>query len=297
MSTSDVTSVLRGMLPSLPTKLHRVVTFYLDNPASAPKLTINEVAAATSVAPSTLTRLARMAGYDSFGAFRSALAANWAIRSYASREDEASSDISADDDLASVVKKIAYLDTESVASTARSIDLDVLARVTERLVSARRILIFGVGASHIVASDLHQKLLRISLPAHSPGEIHTALTMAALLRPGDLVIGFSHSGATPEVLDVAHIARERGCGVLAVTNDRSSELARLADDVLFTAAYETSFRAGATGSRLAQLTVVDCIFIAAAQQTLDESQRALELTFEAIQSRRRNSAAAKPATP
>jgi DNA-binding MurR/RpiR family transcriptional regulator len=56
--------------------------------------------------------------------------------------------------------------------------------------------------------------------------------------------------------------------------------------VLTTAARETTFRSGATASRLAQLTVVDCVFVGVAQRTYETSQRALDLTHDAVRDRR-----------
>jgi len=43
-----------------------------------------------------------------------------------------------------------------------------------------------------------------------------------------------------------------------------------------------------TASRLAQLTVVDCVFVAVAQRTYTESRAALEATRAAVRTRRLN---------
>jgi DNA-binding MurR/RpiR family transcriptional regulator len=52
--------------------------------------------------------------------------------------------------------------------------------------------------------------------------------------------------------------------------------------VITTAARETTFRSGATASRIAQLTVVDCLFIGVAQRHLDDAIGALDATREAV---------------
>ncbi len=52
--------------------------------------------------------------------------------------------------------------------------------------------------------------------------------------------------------------------------------------MLTTAARETGFRSGALGSRIAQLMVVDCIFIGVAQSNYDRSMEALRDTFAAV---------------
>ena len=63
-------------------------------------------------------------------------------------------------------------------------------------------------------------------------------------------------------------------------------LARSAQHVLVTAATESAFRSGATASRIAQLTVIDCILVAVAQRLPDLGRPALERTRSAIESRR-----------
>ena len=56
--------------------------------------------------------------------------------------------------------------------------------------------------------------------------------------------------------------------------------------MLTTAARETTFRSGAMASRIAQLTVVDCLFIGVAQRHLADSMRALDETRDAVGSHR-----------
>jgi DNA-binding MurR/RpiR family transcriptional regulator len=52
----------------------------------------------------------------------------------------------------------------------------------------------------------------------------------------------------------------------------------MADIVLTTAARETSLRSGATASRIAALTVVDCLYIAVAHRDLERATRAVSET-------------------
>lgn len=56
--------------------------------------------------------------------------------------------------------------------------------------------------------------------------------------------------------------------------------------MLTTAARETTYRSGATASRLAQLTVVDCLFVGVAARSRARTKKALEATAEAVQSHR-----------
>ena len=71
-----------------------------------------------------------------------------------------------------------------------------------------------------------------------------------------------------------------------MTNFPWSPITEVADFVLITAARETAFRSGAMTSRIAQLTVIDCLFVTLAQQDLPGTRVSLERTFAAAQAKR-----------
>jgi DNA-binding MurR/RpiR family transcriptional regulator len=173
-----------------------------------------------------------------------------------------------------------------VQDTAATLDLDVLARAVEVVVAARRIDVYGIGASGFVGQDLHQKLHRIGLLAFSWPDPHAALTSAALLDRDCVAIGISHTGTTIDTVDALCAARESGARTIAITNFVPTPLTDCADLVLTTAARETTFRSGAMASRIAQLAVVDFLFVGVAQRSYDRTVTALERTFHAIRSRR-----------
>src|SRR5699024_12826835 len=82
MSTDEVNVVLRGMLPSLSPSLREAATFYVNHPERAHELTISEASTRIGVSESTLTRLSRLAGFDSFSRFRAGLSAASALRQH-----------------------------------------------------------------------------------------------------------------------------------------------------------------------------------------------------------------------
>jgi DNA-binding MurR/RpiR family transcriptional regulator len=162
--------------------------------------------------------------------------------------------------------------------------------VVDAINGAGRVDIYGAAASGFVASDFQQKLHRIGRTAFAWPDVHLALTSAALLGKGDVAIGISHSGTTSDVIEVLQQARARGATTVALTNFPRSPITEVADFVLTTAARETTYRSGAMASRLAQLTVVDCLFVGVAARNRTKARRALEVTAEAVQTHRVGSA-------
>jgi len=175
-----------------------------------------------------------------------------------------------------------------VEETAEQLDADTCEQVVQALANAKRIDVFGVGASGTVASDFQQKLHRIGRTAFYWPDVHTALASAALLSKGDVALGISHTGTTSDCIDVLRQARQQGATTVALTNFPRSPITEVADYVLTTAARETTYRSGATASRLAQLTVIDCLFVGVAARDRAATQRALAATAESVADRRIN---------
>ncbi len=276
-----ITVQLRGLLDALNGAQRRVAEAILADPRAAASSTIAELAALAGVSQASVVRLCQSLGLPGYPELRLALAAEGGRRG----EDGPVGDIAEGDDLASVVRTMAQLDAQAVRDTADLLDLATLERAIDALETARRIDVYGVGASAIVGADLAQKLTRIGRVSISYGDAHLGLTSAALLEPGDVAVAVSHSGATSDTLDMLRTAAARGATTIAVTNFPHSPLATEADHTLVTAARETVFRAGATASRLAQLVVVDCLFVGLAQRTFTASQAALEATWLAVRQR------------
>jgi len=276
---------IRSLLPSLAPAERRVAERVLADPAAVAASTITSLAQECATSETTVIRFCRAVGFTGYPGLRLALAAEGG-RSEAGDARDLTGDIAADDDLDKVVATIASADARAVEETAEQLDLDQLHAVIEALVAAPRVDVYGVGASGFVALDFQQKLHRIGRVVFAWPDPHVALTSAALLTPGDVAVAISHSGATQDTIDALRRARDSGATTVAVTNFPRSPLAALGDHVLTTAARETTFRSGATASRLAQLTVVDCVFVGVAQRTYETSQRALELTHDAVADRR-----------
>lgn len=272
---------IRSLLPGLARAEQRVAKVVLDNPSTVARRSITEVAEAAGTSETTVTRFCKAIGVGGYPELRIALAADTA-RSQARADRDLGGEIAPGDDLKTVVDKVTFADARAVEETAEQLDIDVLAQVVEAMALAKRVDVYGVGASAFVAADLQQKLHRIGRISFAWNDTHIMLTSAAVLARGDVAVGISHTGATADTVEALRVARKHGATTVALTNYPTSPIADVSDFVLTTAARETTFRSGATASRIAQLTVVDCLFIGVAQHHLDHSITALDATRDAV---------------
>ncbi len=164
MSGEDILVRVRGALPGLRPAERRVAEAILADPAAMAELSISALARQCTTSETTVMRLCRSLGMERFGELRLALARA------ASREEarlgndiQISGDISPTDSLADIVRKIGFTDARAVEDTTSTLDLDALGAAAHALHRARRVDIYGIGASGFVGQDLHQKLHRIGM--------------------------------------------------------------------------------------------------------------------------------------
>jgi DNA-binding MurR/RpiR family transcriptional regulator len=279
---------IRSLLPNLAPVERRVAQAVLDDPGGVAWRSISELARSCGTSATSVVRFCRAIGLRGYPDLRLALAG---VMGSVAHDDAAavvaaSSDIDPDDDPLTITKKIAYADAAAITETASRLDVGALVKVVDALAVANRIDIYGVGASGLVAVDLQIKLQRIARPAYAWPDPHMAATSAALRGKGDVAVGLSHTGTTVDTIDALTEARAHGATTVAITNFPWSPITDVADFVLLTAARETAFRSGAMTSRIAQLTVVDCLFVTLAQRDLPRTMDALERTFAAAQAKR-----------
>jgi glucosamine--fructose-6-phosphate aminotransferase (isomerizing) len=85
----------------------------------------------------------------------------------------------------------------------------------------------------LVGKEILEGLLRVPVEV---AYAHELRYRDPLIGPGSLTVAISQSGETADTLAAAHLAKERGSRLLAVTNVVGSTLSRDADDLLYTRA-------------------------------------------------------------
>lgn len=285
--TDNVLVHLRQVLPSLRPSEQRIAREALDDPTGVSGLSITDLAARCETSTATVARFCKGIDFDGYKTFCLALARAGADE--AGRRVEfgvAEGDIDPGDTPREYVRKLAYQEARAVEETAERVDLDQLDRVVSAVSEARVIDVYGSASSGLAAQDLQQKLRRIGHQVNAWTDAHLALTSAAVLSPGSVAIAFSHSGETEEAISAIRTAASRGAFTVAVTNFPDSPLARLTDATLTTVSRETRFRYGAMSSRMAQLMIVDMIFLGVAQRHPDDVSASLAATLDAVADRR-----------
>ena len=269
--------------PAMRPAQKKVADFVLKHPEKAASSTISELSKAVGISTASVVRFCEDIEFSSFTAFRLAVSVASEQRRVARETFSIDKDeIDPNDSMQEVVAKTVFHEVEAIQQTGSNLDLKTLEKVVGLITKAKRIELFGLGSSSLATQDLRQKLHRIGLFAFDSPDNHQAITSSALMNPGDVGIVFSHSGVTPETLEVLKIMKRSGAKTVAVTNFPESVISRNADFRLTTVAKETRYRSGAMSSRIAQLALVDFLFVRIMQLRLEAAELLLQRTYEAV---------------
>jgi arabinose-5-phosphate isomerase len=128
--------------------------------------------------------------------------------------------------------EVVRLEAEALLGLERRLDQSFDQACRRVLACQGRVVVVGMGKSGHIAGKIAATLASTGTPAFfvHPGEAsHGDLGM---ITPSDLVIAISNSGETPEILTILPIIKRMGVGLIALTGNVQSTLARTADIVL-----------------------------------------------------------------
>ena len=272
---------LRELAPSLAEAERRVATYVVREAAKVPAMSITELAERCGASEATVVRLCKRLGLRGYQELRIRLSAE-----LATEQPQIGGEVRRRDGLEEACRKLFGAMVAALQETLRVLDRSALAQAVERVAAARRVDLYGVGASGVVATDAALKLLRIGVQAQAFTDPHLQATSAALLGRRDVAIGVSHSGSTKDTVEALRVARGSGAFTVAVTQVGPSPITRVADVVLHTVAREPLLREAALGSRVAAMAVLDGLFAGVLLRRYASAIRALDRTREALVGRK-----------
>lgn len=236
-----------------------VADYILNNVKDACDTNIRVLSAMTNTSPSSIVRLCRKLDFDGFQDFSKSLLYN-AVAIVQDRLVLKENTITKEDDVKSIVKTISTYNRETLEETQSLIDVDTISYCAELLISAHKILLFGLSFSYLSAKDLYLKLLRLDLPVVCNEDYHAQMISANNYTDKDSAIIFSYSGKTKEMLKLLKILKNNTTTVIAITRFSPSMISKLAYYNLYVATINPLFDKEAVASRIATLNIIDIMY-------------------------------------
>lgn len=272
---------LNALRNILPTAAQQVADYILRNPAEVARQSVTEVAEAAGVSEGTVVRLCQQLGVKGFQDLKLSLAYEL-IEPVKFIHEE----VRLDDEISAVIQKVFRSDMRALEETLRVLDPAAMEQAVSIILDAERVEFYGIGSSGPVAVDAYYRMMRIGLNCVVTIDSHMQAVSATQANERTAVVTISHSGSTKETVEATRLAKEAGAKTIVITSYGKSPIQAYADVVLATIATETMFRTEAMASRIAELTIVDALYVCVALANVERSLANLSRTAEALSLKR-----------
>lgn len=275
-------------LPTLPAAQKRLAEYLLRNLSTASDLSITDLAEEAAVSVGTVSQFYRRLGMRGYQDLRLGWAREAVTASAAGSGSLLGLQPSVGKTQGAMEDAIAHVfgaNTQAQIETAQRLDRTAVEAAITTISTARRVEWVGAATAGLIAAEGALKLRKLGIDSVCHSGSHQQSMSAALLTSADAIVAVSHSGRTDDVLRSVRLARDAGARVIAITGLAPSPLVQIADVVLSTVSYDTAFQIEPMASTVAELGVVQLLFLlllerggATAQTRLERTQAALEST-------------------
>lgn len=258
--TANIRLLLESYYPSLTNAEKKIADYILENYESVMYLSLTELAELSGVGDTSVFRFCKQIGLKGYPELKLLLAQDNVVNRDATVDHSAHF---ADQIRQNIIQKI--------NECYEVLDMSELEKAVQLLKNAERIFFFGIGSSGISAQTAKERFLRIGMFSDVALEGHHQNMIASILTKKDVIVAFSLSGTTKDILEAVQIARNNEVPVIALTSYLRSPLTKLADIVLKTAGKEHLMEGGTLTSSISQLYTVDLLVTGVSLSEKDKS--------------------------
>lgn len=247
---------LREVKKDLSAKELEVAKYILAHTQELKNMSIQALAKLNHVSTSTVLRLCNKMGYSGFSDFKIDLISSTPKKA---TTEVLQDDINLNDSLQDVNRKVQAMEKSSIDETHSMVNLDALDKAIDLIIKSNKIIIFGASSSGLVAKELEHQLIKIKKDVNCHFDAHIQRSIASTLDKNDLIIIISHSGATPECVELLKLGQKNGVPSIAITKMGQSQVSSLANVVLHTTSTEHVSRLIPIRSKISQISVVNML--------------------------------------
>ncbi|OOL20229.1 SIS domain-containing protein [Ochrobactrum sp. P6BS-III] len=224
-------------------QLQQAARYILAHPQDVALVSMRELARNAGVQPSTITRLTKFLGLDSYEEIRShhAQAIRISADGFAARALQYNVDTPGGDtnDLA---RNMLQGLSAQIARLCEPQSLNQLSAVADHLLKARRVYVLGLRSCHSVAWHFHyvmsllgDKTIHLDGPAGTGGD--------ALMHAGsdDALFAISINPYALQTLELAEVARQKAMSIVAITDSEVSPLVAISNQSMLVSTESQTF--------------------------------------------------------
>ncbi len=264
----DILPRLRSMMESMTRSDMKIAKLILAAPHDFVKASVRSVAADLGVSEPTVVRFCRTIGCEGFKDLKFRLIQELALSQAMTDQGAAPLSRGADSeadlgmpDFDSVAGKV----MEVLARTRHTIAHADILKAARVIATAPRVVVYGIGGSSaVLATEVHNRLYRLNVPAMAFTDGYAQRMSAAILNEGDVALFISSTGRPRELQESMELAKYYKARCIAIT-DSDTPLGREADICLHVGLFPAGIEEFQPNPmRFAQLLVIDMLAYAVA---------------------------------
>ncbi|WP_250278227.1 MurR/RpiR family transcriptional regulator [[Clostridium] colinum] len=162
-------------------------------------------------------------------------------------------------------------------------DLEVL---YDKIKSAKRIYIYGVGSSGLTGIEFMLRLIRMGFHCQAITDSHLMIINSSILNENDLVIALSSSGETLDVINAVKLAKKNKCFVASITSFPTSTLSENSDFFIIVPNPNLLTKNSFVNTQFSTLYIIDVLTTIFLQE--DEMREKMNITINSILNNQNN---------
>lgn len=277
---STLTKKLESLLTQGKGTEQRIAHYLLENSENIASMNAADLALKADVSSASVIRFSRQMGYRGYPEFKI---------DYLSEEKQQKSsgdilygNLAKTDSTELIISKTGHLFTSAILDSLALLDPSTIDVLAEKMVSAKRIVLFGIGASSVVASDIFHKLIRVNKNTLFSPDLHAQLAYSANLSSDDIAIAVTARGNTADINRMLKSAKDEGCLTVALTRFGQDEATRLSDYTLPYFYDEQHSQLGVITPQVLQMVAFDVLFFKYMTLASESAEKALLKGREAV---------------
>ncbi len=233
----------------------RVADYVIANRKDVQFMSISELSNACKVADSTITRFCKKIKCDGYNAFKLEVATS-AGRS----PNSGLATKNKKGDIHKRFEDIRNNHKDTIDESFTLVDPIEISKSVDLISKAGTILCVGQGASMIMAQEAAHLFSTVRNNVMAMLDSHIQVAVASNLRKADVVLYFSYSGSTRELIELIEINRRNHVKTILITRYPRSPGALQADIVLLCGSVQPPKEMGSVSAKIAQLFILDLLF-------------------------------------
>ncbi len=247
----------------------KLANYISKNAEKVQYLSITSLAKTCNVAEATITRFCKKLNYSGYNELKIEIAKTVIENNIHTKSKVDKSE--------SMQERVLNSIKDSLESTLKLVDYSKYVKAAKMFKKAKNVYCFGQGTSGVIAKEAWSSFMMLASNFNYVEDSHLQIIATSLCSKDDVILYFSYSGETREVLDTLKLAKKCGVKIILVTHYQESPAAKYSDIVLLCDAKETLLHSGSMNAKITQLYIIDMLLNEFSQQnrTLVDNNRIL----------------------